>query len=94
MILLTDKAVNTFKQDNNFSVSAEAGLSIIKWSKAGEASYGKGDVVMWADTEGLFAGVELAVGDISSDEDARPADHLWAAGDSRRHFAGQGQKPS
>jgi lipid-binding SYLF domain-containing protein len=70
MLLMTDEAVDSFKQENNFAISAEAGLSVINWSEAVEASAGRGDVILWTDTEGLFAGAEVGVSDINSDEDA------------------------
>jgi len=73
MLLMTDEALDAFKQDTKFAVSAEAGLTIVDWSKAAEANYGKGDVILWTDTEGLFAGAEVAVDGIAADDEANEA---------------------
>lgn len=73
MLLMTDEAVASFRQENNFSLGAEAGLTIIDWSEAAQASWGKGDIVLWTDTEGAFIGAELAISDIFSDDEANNA---------------------
>lgn len=64
-ILNNDKAVNSFKQENKFSLNADAGLTIVNWSAKGQASKGKGDVVAWSDTKGLFGGLSVNVTDIN-----------------------------
>lgn len=69
MVLNSDKAVKTFMQNNNFSLNAEAGLTVVNWSGKAQASAGKGDVVIWSDTEGLFGGATASVTDINFDED-------------------------
>ncbi len=67
-LLMDDKAVKVFNTKNTFSLNADAGLSIGNYSARGEASAGKGDdVIAWSDTEGLFAGVSISVGDIVAD---------------------------
>lgn len=73
MLLMSDNAVAKFKQNNNFSVNADAGLSIIDWSAAAQASAGKGDVILWSDTAGLFAGAAVGVSDISFDDEETSA---------------------
>ncbi len=74
MILMNDKALQSFKQQNNFSLDAEAGLSIVNWSARAEAKAGmKGDIVVWTDTEGLFGEVAIAVSDINWDDDENAA---------------------
>lgn len=70
MLLMTDRAVESFKQENNFSLNADAGLTLMDWSKAAQGSVGKGDVILWSDTEGLFAGGAISVSDVFSDDDA------------------------
>ncbi len=60
MLLMTDRALNSFKGNNTFSLNADAGLTIINYSARGQASVGKGDVIFWADTEGAFAGFRSA----------------------------------
>ena len=54
-------------QDNKFSLNADAGLTVVDWSKKGEGSLGWGDITAWSDTEGLFGGANIAVTDIRFD---------------------------
>lgn len=70
MLLMTDKAVESFKQDHNFALNADAGLTLLDWSNAAQGNYGKGDVVFWSSTEGLFAGGAISVSDVFSDDEA------------------------
>ncbi|HVU26113.1 MAG TPA: lipid-binding SYLF domain-containing protein [Opitutus sp.] len=70
MILLSDRAVNSFHGNNNFSLTADAGLSIINWSADTQADVGKGhDVVVWSDTQGLLGRASVGVADISYDQE-------------------------
>jgi lipid-binding SYLF domain-containing protein len=69
LVLNNQKAVDSFKQDNNWSLNAEAGLTIVNWSPKAQGSIGKGDVTVWADTEGLFGNAGLSLTDINFDED-------------------------
>lgn len=65
MVLNNDKAVNRFMQKNNFSLSADVGLTVVNWAKMAQGSIGTGDVVAWAGTKGLFGNVvTLGVNDI------------------------------
>lgn len=73
MLLMSEDAVQSFKQDNQFSLNANAGLSIIDWSANAQAAAGKGDIILWSDTEGLFGGVSISVEDISFDEEESSA---------------------
>lgn len=74
MLLMSDEATEQFKmQENDFSLDASAGLSIIDWSRKAEASAGRGDIVVWSDTEGAFAGLTIGVSDINQDEDENAA---------------------
>jgi len=70
MLLMTDKAVESFKQDHNFALNADAGLTLLDWSNAAQGSYGKGDVLFWSSTEGLFAGGAISVSDVFSDDES------------------------
>lgn len=65
MILMTDKAVNDFTQANNFSINSNAGLTVVNYSAKGQAPVGKGDIVIWSDQSGAFAGVNVSGADIS-----------------------------
>lgn len=73
LVLNNRKAVDSFRQDNNWSLNADAGLTIINWSPRAQGSAGKGDVVMWADTEGAFGDLAVSVTDINFDEDETAA---------------------
>nr|WP_315222696.1 hypothetical protein [uncultured Duganella sp.] len=46
---------------HNFALSAEAGLTVLNWSKLAQGTVGTGDVVAWSGTKGLFGGA-VAVG--------------------------------
>jgi lipid-binding SYLF domain-containing protein len=68
MVLNNDKAVSGFMKDNKFSLNADAGLTVVNWSKKAQGSAGRGDVVVWADTEGLFGDLAVSVTDIHYDQ--------------------------
>lgn len=65
MILMTDKALNDFTQGNNFSLNANAGLTIVNYSAQGQAPVGKGDIVIWSNQSGAFAGAEVSGANIT-----------------------------
>jgi lipid-binding SYLF domain-containing protein len=70
MLLMSEDAADMFRnEDNNWSLDANAGLTIIDYSAATEASAGQGDVIVWSDTEGAFAGVDVGIGDINRDQE-------------------------
>ncbi len=70
-LVMTDKGLQGFNEQNNFSLNADAGVTIVNWSKRGQLSAGKGaDVIVWADTEGLFGDLSMSVADINWDDDA------------------------
>lgn len=62
LLLNNDRAVNEFLKNNNFSMNAKAGLTLVNWNKMVQGTVGTGDVLAWSDTKGLFgdlATVEL-----------------------------------
>ncbi len=67
MLLMTDKAINKFKQNNNFGLNADAGLTVVAWSAKAQARTG-GDVIMWSDQIGAYAGATIGVTDVNFDE--------------------------
>lgn len=68
-LLMNDRAVEQFKSTNTFSLDANAGLSIVDYSARAQASVGKGDVIAWSDTEGLFAGAAIGVSNVHWDDE-------------------------
>lgn len=73
MVLQTDEAVNSFMQENNFSLNADAGLTILDWSARAQGSLGKGDIIMWSGTDGLFGDAAINVEDIMWDGEENAA---------------------
>lgn len=69
MILMTDDAVDSFMQEHNFSLNADAGLTIIDFSARAQGSLGKGDIMLWSDTEGAFADLAVNIEDIVWDDE-------------------------
>ncbi len=68
-LLMSQKAVDVFKNRNNFSLNAEAGLSIVTYSASRQVSWGKDDIVMWTNTSGAYIGATVSVSDVSWDQD-------------------------
>jgi lipid-binding SYLF domain-containing protein len=68
MVLMTDKALNDFTQANNFSLNANAGLTIVNYSAKGQAPIGKGDVIVWSNASGGFAGADVSGTDITNNK--------------------------
>lgn len=73
MLLMNDKAVNNFMQDNKFSLTADAGLTIVNYTAKAQAAAGRGDVIVWSDTKGAFADAAVGVTDINFDDDENQA---------------------
>jgi len=74
MLLMTDKALHDFTDANNFSLNASAGLTIVNYSAKGQGSAGKGDIVVWSNRSGAFAGASVSATDITSNLDE---DHAY-----------------
>lgn len=69
MLLMNQKAVDSFMQENRFSLNADAGLTIVNYTAKAGASAGKGDVIVWSDTKGAFANAAVGITDIHYDDD-------------------------
>jgi lipid-binding SYLF domain-containing protein len=67
MLLMTSKAMHDFTQSNNFSLNANAGLTVINYSAKGQGGLGKGDIVVWSGAGGAFAGASVSGADITAD---------------------------
>lgn len=72
-VLNDEKAINSFSQNNKFSLNADAGLTLVDWSKKGAGAAGWGNITAWSDTKGLFGGAAVAVADVDYDEDETSA---------------------
>lgn len=64
MLLMSDKAINQFASDNNFSINAGAGLTVGNYTAKAPVDAGMDDVIVWADTKGAFANISVGVSDI------------------------------
>lgn len=73
MILMTDEAVDGFMQESNWSLSADAGLTIVNWSAKAQASVGDADAIVWSDTEGLLGAAALGLTNVNYDEEETAA---------------------
>lgn len=74
LLLMTDRAVERFRSERKFSLSADAGLAVGDYSQRRQASAGKvQDVVVWSGTKGAYAGVSVGVTDVMLDRDANRA---------------------
>lgn len=68
MLLMTQKAVNKFANSNStWALNGNAGLTVATWSGKAQAETGNGDVILWANTSGLYGGITASVTDITPD---------------------------
>ena len=68
-VLNDQKAMNSFMQNNKFSLNADAGLTVVDWSKKGAGAAGWGNITAWSGAKGLFGGAAIGVDDVDYDED-------------------------
>ncbi len=69
MLLMSDRTVEMFLNDaTKFALDSTAGLTIGDYSVMARGSSGRGDVAVWTDVEGAFAGGAVGISDIARDE--------------------------
>lgn len=73
MLLTNEKAVDSFMTDNNFSLNADAGLTLVDFSERAKAASGKGDVIVWSNTRGAYADLAVSVENIAWDKEETKA---------------------
>jgi SH3 domain-containing YSC84-like protein 1 len=69
LLLMNEEAVVPFHDVSNFSLDAEAGITVLNWSAVTEATAGRGDVLVWSDLTGLAGDLSIAVTNINFDEE-------------------------
>jgi len=73
MLMMNNEALNRFRQVNNFALDADAALSIVNYSTRAQGFAGKGDVIVWSDTKGAYAGANVGLTGIRFDADRTSA---------------------
>jgi lipid-binding SYLF domain-containing protein len=64
LLLMNQKAVDNFRNRNNFSLSADAGITVVNFSRLAQGTV-TGDVVAWSGSKGLFGNAAtLAINDV------------------------------
>lgn len=64
LLLMNQKAVDNFRNRNNFSLSADAGITVVNFTRLAQGTV-TGDVVAWSGSKGLFGNAAtLAINDI------------------------------
>jgi lipid-binding SYLF domain-containing protein len=73
LLLMNQKAIDNFRKQNNFSLNADAGLTVVNFSRReqGEVS---GDIVAWSGNKGLFGNAAtLGINDVRYNKDLSEA---------------------
>lgn len=73
LLLMSDKAISSFKQDSKFSLHARAGLSIVHYTAKAQEKVGRDDIVVWSDTQDAFSDLTLGVTDINFESEKNRA---------------------
>ncbi|MGI4730413.1 MAG: lipid-binding SYLF domain-containing protein [Janthinobacterium lividum] len=66
-LLMNRHAVSQFVDRTKVSLNANAGYAIVKYSDADQANLAKGDVIMWTNTKGAYAGATIEASGIHAD---------------------------
>ena len=62
------KAVDAFRDHNKFSLTANAGISVVTYSDGAQADTLKGDAILWTNTKGAYAGATVGASDVMVDD--------------------------
>ena len=74
LLIMNQKVMDQFKGGANWSLNAEGGFNIVNYSaETSQASWGKGDVIVWTNLRGAFAGIQASLTDITFDSDFNKA---------------------
>jgi SH3 domain-containing YSC84-like protein 1 len=73
MLLKSEEAVRSFTQEDDFALDASAGLSVFGYDVADRTDTRAGDVIVWSDRGGAFAGATIGASDISIDDEKNHA---------------------
>ncbi len=94
-LLMTDKAVSEFASGKKFSLSADAGLTVVNWSRRAQVSGGKvQDVIVWSNAKGAYAGASVGVTDVMLDGEANRAYYRRQDLTPRQIIDGQIENPN
>lgn len=64
LLLMNPKAVDSVRKKNNFSLSADAGLTVVNFARVATGTV-SGDVIAWSGNKGLFGNAAtIAINDI------------------------------
>ena len=69
LLIMTDRALNTFLQNSNVTLGALGNVTVGQFSKTGSATIGGQDAVLWTDAQGLFIGGSVAAQGLAQDAD-------------------------
>jgi len=68
-LLMSQNAVDQFKSGNKISLNADSGFTIVNYSANAQASWGKGDIILWSNNKGAYAGATISITDINFADD-------------------------
>ena len=80
MLLMTEEAVRSFTDDDRFAFGASAGLSVFGYDVAHSTDTREGDVIVWSDPGGGFAGAAIGASGFSIDDEKNHAFYRTPAG--------------
>ena len=67
-LLMNRRAVSQFIDRTKISLNANAGYAVVKYSDADQANLAKGDVIVWTNTKGAYAGATIEASGIHNDD--------------------------